>query len=45
MPVGSSWILYIHPDLAYGANPRQGSPIGANEMLTFEIELLSIDKK
>jgi len=45
MPVGSSWILYIHPDLAYGANPRQGSPIGANAMLTFEIELISIDKK
>ncbi len=45
MPIGSSWILYIHPDLAYGAQPRQGSPIGANEMLTFEIELLSIDKK
>ena len=45
MPVGSSWILYIHPDLAYGANPRQGSPIGANAMLVFEIELLSIDKK
>ncbi len=45
MPVGSSWMLYIHPDLAYGAQPRQGSPIGANAMLTFEIELLSIDKK
>ncbi len=45
MPVGSEWVLYIHPDLAYGEHPRQGSPIGANEMLTFEIELLSIDKK
>ena len=45
MSVGSSWMLYIHPDLAYGAQPRQGSPIGANAMLIFEIELLSIDQK
>lgn len=45
MPVGSSWMLYIHPDLAYGEQPRQGSPIGANAMLTFEIELISIEQK
>jgi len=44
MPVGSSWILYIHPDLAYGSNPRQGGPIKANDLLIFEIELLSIEK-
>lgn len=44
MPVGSKWQLFIHPDLAYGANPRQGGPISANDMLIFEIELLEIVK-
>ena len=42
MPVGSKWELYIHPDLAYGANPRPGGIIEANHMLIFEIELLEI---
>jgi FKBP-type peptidyl-prolyl cis-trans isomerase FklB len=42
MPVGSKWELYIHPDLAYGANPRQGGIIEPNHMLIFEIELLEI---
>lgn len=44
MPVGSKWMLYIHPDLAYGANPRPGGIIEANHMLIFEIELLEIIK-
>lgn len=44
MPVGSKWELYIHPDLAYGANPRKGGPIQPNDMLIFEIELLEIVK-
>ena len=44
MPVGSKWKLYIHPDLAYGANPRKGGPIQANDLLIFEIELLEIVK-
>ena len=44
MPVGSKWELYIHPDLAYGANPRQGGIIEANDALIFEIELLEIVK-
>jgi len=44
MPVGSKWELYIHPDLAYGANPRKGGLIQANDMLIFEIELLEIVK-
>jgi FKBP-type peptidyl-prolyl cis-trans isomerase FklB len=44
MPVGSKWELYVHPDLAYGANPRQGGIIEANNMLKFEIELLEIVK-
>jgi len=43
MPVGSIWELVIPSDLAYGANPRPGGPIGPNEVLKFKIELLSID--
>ena len=45
MPVGSKWELYIHPDLAYGENPRPGGIIEANHMLIFEIELLEIVKQ
>lgn len=40
MPVGSKWEVFIPADQAYG--PRGGGPIGPNEMLTFEIELLEI---
>ncbi|GAB4331991.1 MAG: FKBP-type peptidyl-prolyl cis-trans isomerase [Bacteroidales bacterium] len=42
MPVGSKWKLYIHPDLAYGAQARGN--IKANDLLIFEIELLEIVK-
>jgi len=42
MPVGSKWILYIHPDIAYGENPRPGGIIEANDLLIFEIELVEI---
>jgi FKBP-type peptidyl-prolyl cis-trans isomerase FklB len=42
MPVGSKYEFYIHPDLAYGANPRQGGMIEANHLLIFEVELLEI---
>jgi len=42
MPVGSKWQFWVHPDLAYGANPRQGGIIEANHMLIFEVELLEI---
>jgi FKBP-type peptidyl-prolyl cis-trans isomerase FklB len=45
MPVGSKWTLYIHPDMAYGANPRQGGIIEANHLLIFDIELLEIVKQ
>jgi FKBP-type peptidyl-prolyl cis-trans isomerase len=45
MPVGSKWELYIHPDLAYGSQPRQGGPIQPNNALIFEIELLEINPK
>jgi len=41
MPVGSKFLFYIPPDLAYGA--AGGGPIGPNSTLIFEVELLSID--
>jgi len=48
MKVGDKWMLYIPPQLAYGA---QGTPsrgpddgIGPNEVLIFEVELLDIAK-
>jgi FKBP-type peptidyl-prolyl cis-trans isomerase FklB len=44
MPVGSKWRVYIPADLAYG---EKGAPpdIGPNAVLTFDIELLSIQPK
>jgi FKBP-type peptidyl-prolyl cis-trans isomerase len=41
MPVGSKFMFYIQPNLAYG--PDGGGPIGPNSTLIFEVELLSID--
>jgi FKBP-type peptidyl-prolyl cis-trans isomerase len=44
MPVGSKWQLFVPSDLAYGA--RGPNPtIGANALLIFEVELLSIQAK
>ncbi len=40
MPVGSTWELFIPPTLAYG-KAGAGS-IGPNEVLIFQVELLSI---
>ncbi|MGL5683508.1 MAG: FKBP-type peptidyl-prolyl cis-trans isomerase [Marinifilaceae bacterium] len=40
MPVGSKWVIYIPADQAYGQ--RGGGPIGPNETLIFEVELLEI---
>jgi len=46
MPVGSKWELVIPSTLAYGetGTPR-GGPIGPNETLLFEVELVSIQPK
>ena len=41
MSVGDSWMLYIPAELAYGENGQ--GPIGPNEMLTFRVELLSVE--
>jgi FKBP-type peptidyl-prolyl cis-trans isomerase FkpA len=40
MPVGSQYRVVIPSDIAYG--PTGGGPIGPNETLIFEIELLGI---
>lgn len=42
MPVGSKWIIYIPSKEAYGQ--RGAGPIGPNETLIFEVELLDIVK-
>lgn len=42
MKVGSKWSLTIPSELAYGANPQPGSPIGPNSVLLFDIELINI---
>jgi len=43
MPVGSKWVLYVPPNLAYG--PRgAGQAIGPNATFIFEVELLSIQE-
>ncbi|MFU8837474.1 MAG: FKBP-type peptidyl-prolyl cis-trans isomerase [Thiohalomonadaceae bacterium] len=42
MQIGAKWRVVIPPDLAYGEQ-GSGGPIGPNETLIFEIELLSID--
>lgn len=44
MDIGAKYTFYIPSELAYGANPRQGGPIGPNEVLIFEVELLEILK-
>ena len=41
MPVGSKWQLFIPSDLAYGPGGTQG-PIGPNQALIFDVELLGI---
>lgn len=42
MPAGSTWMLYIPQDLAYGANPRPGGPIEPYMALVFEVELIEV---
>jgi FKBP-type peptidyl-prolyl cis-trans isomerase FklB len=42
MPVGSTWTLYCSPEEAYGLYAPPS--IGPNQVLTFKVELLSIEK-
>jgi FKBP-type peptidyl-prolyl cis-trans isomerase FklB len=41
MSIGSSYRFYIHPDLGYG-EIGAGDMIGPNELLVFDVELISI---
>lgn len=41
MKVGDKWNVYIPPEMAYGPSGA-GAAIGPNEMLIFEIELMSV---
>jgi FKBP-type peptidyl-prolyl cis-trans isomerase FklB len=41
MPVGSTWQLFIPPQLAYGTR-GSGSAVGPNATLIFDVELLAI---
>lgn len=45
MPVGSKWQLVIPPSLGYGEKGTNGGPIGPQETLVFEVELISIQPK
>src|SRR6201987_1061866 len=45
MPVGSKWQLFIPANLAYGERGTNGGPIGPDETLIFDVELLSIQAK
>lgn len=44
MPVGSTYMLYIPQELAYGENVRPDSPIPPFSALVFKVELLDIVK-
>lgn len=44
MKVGDKWRLFIPSDLAYGLTPRPGGPIGPNQVLIFEVELLGVNE-
>lgn len=43
MTVGSKYRLFVPAELAYGEAGAQGSPIGPNSTLIFEVELLKIN--
>jgi FKBP-type peptidyl-prolyl cis-trans isomerase FklB len=45
MPVGSKWKLFVPSNLGYGETGAQGSPIGPNSALIFDVELISINKE
>ncbi len=42
MRVGEAWDLFIAPQLAYGNRGTPGGPIGPNEALVFQLELIDV---
>ena len=42
MPVGSKYRFWIPSELGYGEQGTPGGPIGPNQVLVFEVELLGI---
>ena len=42
MHVGDTWQVFIPPAIGYGEKGTPGGPIGPNEVLIFEVELLEI---
>lgn len=42
MRVGETWELYIPPDLGYGSRGTPGGPIGPNQALVFQLELVGL---
>jgi FKBP-type peptidyl-prolyl cis-trans isomerase len=42
MSEGDKYRFFIPPDLAYGETGTPGGPIGPNEALIFEVELVSV---
>lgn len=45
MKEGDKWRLYIPSQLAYGPNGTPGGPIGPNQTLLFDVELIKVYKK
>ena len=45
MKEGSKWRLFIPSNLAYGPAGTPGGPIGPNQTLLFDVELLKVYKK
>jgi FKBP-type peptidyl-prolyl cis-trans isomerase FklB len=45
MKEGDKWRLYIPSQLAYGPQGTPGGPIGPNQTLLFDVELLKVYKK
>lgn len=43
MSPGDKWVLYVPADLAYGETGTPNGPIGPNQALIFEVELLKVN--
>jgi len=42
MEKGAEYTFWIPGNLAYGLNPRANGPIGPNETLVFDVELVEV---